>query len=271
MRFEVSQTKYATSMSREVIISIRDLGVAYDSTKALEHVNLDIYADDFVGIIGPNGGGKSSLVKAVMGIVPHSGTITYNPSLLRGKKKHIGYLPQISNFDKAFPISVFEVVMSGLQADTGLLGRYGKEERRRADEVLEQASLYELRNRAIGELSGGQLQRVMLCRAIISQPKLLVLDEPANFVDNRFENELYNMLHHLSDKMAIMMVSHDLGTISSVVRSIVCVNRHVHRHDSNIITEEQLLNYNCPIQLISHGHVPHTILAEHTSCPHCKE
>ena len=161
--------------------------------------------------------------------------------------------------------------MSGLQADTGLLGRYGKEERRRAYEVLEQASLADLRNRAIGELSGGQLQRVMLCRAIISQPKLLVLDEPANFVDNHFENELYNMLHHLSSKMAIMMVSHDLGTISSVVRSIVCVNRHVHRHDSNIITEEQLLNYNCPIQLISHGHVPHTILAEHTSCPHCKE
>ena len=161
--------------------------------------------------------------------------------------------------------------MSGLQADTGLLGRYGKEERRRAYEVLEQASLADLRNRAIGELSGGQLQRVMLCRAIISQPKLLVLDEPANFVDNHFENELYNMLHHLSSNMAIMMVSHDLGTISSVVRSIVCVNRHVHRHDSNIITEEQLLNYNCPIQLISHGHVPHTILAEHTSCPHCKE
>lgn len=256
-------------MSREPIIRIHDLGVRYDSTIALEHVDLEIYADDFVGIIGPNGGGKSTLVKAIMGIVPHSGSIEYSDKLLRGKKPHIGYLPQISSFDKEFPISVREVVMSGLQAERGLWQRYGASDRKRVDETLERASLAELRNRAIGELSGGQLQRVMLCRAIISEPKLLVLDEPTNFVDNRFENELYNLLHHLSEHMAIVMVSHDIGTISSVVRSIVCVNRHVHRHDSNIITEEQLRNYNCPIQLISHGNIPHTILGKHEECPHC--
>ncbi|MBP3548368.1 MAG: metal ABC transporter ATP-binding protein [Alistipes sp.] len=256
-------------MSREPIIRIHDLGVRYDSTIALEHVDLEIYADDFVGIIGPNGGGKSTLVKAIMGIVPHSGSIEYSDKLLRGKKPHIGYLPQISSFDKEFPISVREVVMSGLQAERGLWQRYGASDRKRVDETLERASLAELRDRAIGELSGGQLQRVMLCRAIISEPKLLVLDEPTNFVDNRFENELYNLLHHLSEHMAIVMVSHDIGTISSVVRSIVCVNRHVHRHDSNIITEEQLRNYNCPIQLISHGNIPHTILGNHEECPHC--
>jgi zinc transport system ATP-binding protein len=178
-------------------------------------------------------------------------------------------MPQVSSFDKVFPISVVEVVMSGLQRERGLLRRYGKEERRRALETLELASVRELENRAIGELSGGQLQRVMLCRAIISEPRLLVLDEPTNFVDNRFENELYNLLHHLSHKMAIVMVSHDVGTISSVVRNIVCVNRHVHRHDSNVITEEQLRNYNCPIQIITHGDVPHTVLGEHHHCPHC--
>lgn len=256
-------------MSREPIIRIHDLGVRYDSTIALEHVDLEIYADDFVGIIGPNGGGKSTLVKAIMGIVPHGGSIEYSDKLLRGKKPHIGYLPQISSFDKEFPISVREVVMSGLQAERGLWQRYGASDLKRVDETLERASLAELRDRAIGELSGGQLQRVMLCRAIISEPKLLVLDEPTNFVDNRFENELYNLLHHLSEHMAIVMVSHDIGTISSVVRSIVCVNRHVHRHDSNIITEEQLRNYNCPIQLISHGNIPHTILGKHEECPHC--
>ena len=131
-------------------------------------------------------------------------------------------------------------------------------------------NLADLATRAIGELSGGQLQRVMLCRAIISNPKVLVLDEPTNFVDNRFENELYNLLHHLADEMAIIMVSHDIGTVSSVVKSIVCVNHHIHRHDSNIITEEQLRGYNCPIQIISHGNIPHTILSEHKECPHCK-
>jgi zinc transport system ATP-binding protein len=104
----------------------------------------------------------------------------------------------------------------------------------------------------------------LLCRAIISEPKLLILDEPTNFVDNRFEHEFYAMVQQLSEQMAIVIVSHDLGTITSVVKSIICVNRHVHRHDSNILTEEQLRNYDCPIQIVSHGHVPHTVLEHHT-------
>ena len=257
--------------SRRAIITLRDVGVRYESTVALEHVDLEIFDNDFLGIIGPNGGGKSSLVKAIMGIVSHSGSIEYDATIMHHGKPHIGYMPQISAFDKAFPISVEEVVMSGLQREHGMLRRYGAEDRQRVKEVLELASLSDLRQRAIGELSGGQQQRVMLCRAIISNPKILILDEPTNFVDNRFENELYSLLHHLSERMAVVMISHDIGTISSVVRNIVCVNRHVHRHDSNIITEEQLRNYDCPIQLISHGNIPHTILGEHHHCPHCEQ
>ena len=257
--------------SQRPIIRLRDVGVRYEGVVALEHVTLDIFSNDFVGIIGPNGGGKSSLVKAIMGITPHTGAIDFDQSIMHGGKPHIGYMPQITTFDKAFPISVEEVVMSGLQREHGMLRRYTNEDRKRVREVLELTSLNDLSKRAIGELSGGQQQRVLLCRAIISNPKVLILDEPTNFVDNRFENELYNLRHHLSERMAIVMVSHDIGTISSVVRSIVCVNRHVHRHDSNIITEEQLRNYNCPIQLISHGNIPHTILGEHHSCPHCEK
>ena len=253
------------------IITIRNLSVRYDNVVALEHVDLDIYSSDFIGIIGPNGGGKSTLVKAIMGVVPHSGTIEYSPTIYRHGKPHIGYLPQVSNFDKSFPISVGEVILSGLQADRGMFSRYTKGDRVRVKELLDVVGLGELKNRAIGELSGGQLQRVMLCRALISEPKILVLDEPANFVDNRFENELYSILQQLSSKMAILMVSHDIGTISSVVRNIVCVNRHVHRHDSNIITAEQLHNYDCPIQIISHGNIPHTVLGEHHHCTHCDE
>lgn len=251
------------------IISIRNLSVRYDGVVALEHVDLDIFDNDFVGIIGPNGGGKSTLVKTIMGVVPHSGTIEYSPDIYRHGKPHIGYLPQVSNFDRSFPISVGEVVLSGLQAERGMLGRYTKQDRTRVMELLDMVGLTGLHNRAIGELSGGQLQRVMLCRALISDPKILILDEPTNFVDNRFENELYSILEQLSQRMAILMVSHDLGTISSVVRNIVCVNRHVHRHESNIITAEQLQNYDCPIQIISHGHIPHTVLGEHHHCTHC--
>ena len=127
----------------------------------------------------------------------------------------------------------------------------------------ESAGIADIAGRQIGEVSGGQLQRALLCRAVILSPKLLILDEPTNFVDNRFENELYTMLRHLNDRMAIIMVSHDIGTITSVVKSIVCVNRSVHRHDSNIITQEQLDNYQCPIQIVTHGNVPHTVLGRH--------
>ena len=229
--------------SRQSLVTIRDLSVRYDNNVALEHVDLDIYADDFLGVIGPNGGGKSSLVKAIMGTIPHSGRIDYSESLLRGGKPHIGYMPQVSSFDKVFPISVVEVVMSGLQRERGLLRRYGKEERRRALETLELASVRELENRAIGELSGGQLQRVMLCRAIISEPRLLVLDEPTNFVDKQFESRLYDILSDLNHRMAIVMVSHDVKRVSNAVKSIVCINRTLHRHNSNTLTNSELEEY----------------------------
>ena len=172
-------------------------------------------------------------------------------------------MPQISDFDRTFPISVHEVVLSGLQGRRGFRHRYTKEDKQRVDELLEQYGIARIAHRPIGEISGGQMQRALLCRAIIYEPKLLILDEPTNFVDNQFEHELYHALQALNERMAIVMIAHDLGTISSVVKEIVCVNRTVHRHHSNIITPEQLANYNCPIQLLSHGHVPHTVLEHH--------
>lgn len=254
------------------IISLRDVSVIYDGCAALEEVNLDIFEDDFIGIIGPNGGGKSSLVKAIMGSVKFSGEISFDDILRKGNHYKIGYMPQVSQFDMRFPISILEVVLSGLQTEKGFLGRYTKEERRLAQDTLEKMGIADLASRPIGEVSGGEMQRALLCRAIIAEPKLLILDEPTNFVDNSFECEFYALVEELSHRMAVMIVSHDLGTITSVVKSIVCVNRNVHRHDSNILTEEQLLNYNCPIQILSHGHIPHTVLEHHTGdgCKHHK-
>lgn len=245
------------------LVTLHDVSVRYDGFTALESVSLDIFEDDFLGIIGPNGGGKTTLVKTIVGAVPHSGKIEFSEELRRGNSRLIGYMPQQTSFDTSFPISVVELVMSGLQSERGFHSHYGAKERQHAIELLELAGISELADRQIGEISGGQLQRALLCRAIIIEPKLLILDEPANFVDNRFENELYTLLRKLNERMAIVMVSHDVGTITSVVKSIVCVNRTVHRHNSNVITEEQLENYNCPIQIISHGKVPHTVLCEH--------
>lgn len=247
-----------------IILSLRDVGVVYDGYPALEGVNLDIYDDDFIGVIGPNGGGKTSLVKAILGAVPHSGTITMAESLRQCDHFKVGYMPQVSQFDNRFPISIEEVVLSGLQTDKGFFGGYKRSDKALAHSLLEQMGIADLAQRPIGEVSGGQMQRALLCRAIIAQPRLLILDEPTNFVDNRFEYEFYNMVKRLNDNMAIIMISHDLGTISSVVKSIVCVNRTAHRHNSNHLTEEQLRNYNCPIQILSHGHIPHTVLEHHS-------
>ena len=246
------------------LISLKDVSVGYDDRqKVLDHVNLDILPNDFIGVIGPNGGGKTTLVKTILKALPYSGEVQYSPVIGCDGYRAIGYLPQVSDIDKSFPISVCEVVLSGLQARKRLFGRYSAADKAKALQLLDLCGIESIARRPIGELSGGQLQRTLLCRALISDPKVLILDEPANFVDNKFEKELYAILRQLNDRMAIIMVSHDLGTITSHVKSIVCVNRHVHRHNSNVITPEQLHNYDCPIQIVSHGTVPHTVLEEH--------
>ena len=168
------------------LVEIRDLTVRYGNLTAVDRANLDIFDNDFIGIIGPNGGGKSTLVKAIMGTVPYSGEITLGKPILNGGKPLIGYMPQITTIDKAFPISVREVVLSGLQNSKGFLHRYANRDKLRVDELLSDTGILDIASRPLGELSGGQLQRALLCRAVISDPKLLILYEPANFVDNKF-------------------------------------------------------------------------------------
>ncbi|PIF05426.1 MAG: zinc ABC transporter ATP-binding protein [Draconibacterium sp.] len=245
----------------EPLLKIKNLSVGYDKTPVLKEVNLNIYDYDFLGVIGPNGGGKTTLIKAILGLLkPYSGTITFRNDF-DGNKKLTGYLPQVKNIDKKFPITVFDVVKSGeimLKSNKTTISIKEK-----VDSLLDEMGIYHIRNKAIGQLSGGQIQRVFLCRALVSNPRLLILDEPDTFVDNRFEGELYEKLNLLNRSMAIILVSHDVGTITSYVKSIACVNRELHYHQSNKITQEQLNDYNCPIQIISHGEIPHTILKHH--------
>lgn len=245
------------------LLSLKNVSVSYGPNAALESVSLNVYADDFLGIIGPNGGGKTTLVKAMIGAVKYTGEVKYDDEILNSHGKRIGYLPQQNNFDYKFPISVIEIVLSGLQGKKGMTGLYKCKDRRKAMELLDTMGVSCIADRPVGQLSGGQVQRTLLCRSLISDPKLLILDEPANFVDSKFEKELYDLLREFNKKMAIIMVSHDLGTITSVVKNMVCVNRHVHRHNSNLITTEQLQRYNCPIQIITHGEVPYAVLKKH--------
>ena len=225
------------------IVSIKNVTVKYDSYIALKDANLEILEDDFIGIIGPNGGGKTTLIKSIIGSVPYSGEITLSPTLFKDGKRLIGYLPQQTTFDKQFPISVIEVVLSGLQSQKGFSTRYSQKDKTTALQLLDSMGIISIADKQIGEISGGQMQRVLLCRAIISEPKLLILDEPTNFVDKRFESELYDILKELNKRMAIVMVSHDVHNISSAVKSIVCVNRTIHKHNTNTLSSKELDDY----------------------------
>lgn len=229
------------------IVSLKNVTVKYGSYTAIESANLEIFEGDFIGIIGPNGGGKTTLIKTILGSVPYSGEITLSPTLFDNGRRLIGYLPQQTTFDRQFPISVIEVVLSGLQSQKGFSRRYKTEERNKALQLLDNMGINSIADRQIGEISGGQMQRVLLCRAIIAEPKLLILDEPTNFVDKRFESELYDILRELNKQMTIVMVSHDVHNISSAVKSIVCVNRTIHRHNTNTLSSKELNDY-CFVQ-----------------------
>lgn len=240
------------------LIEIKGLTAGYDNNIVLENINLDIFENDFIGVIGPNGGGKTSLIKVILGLLkPYKGLIK-NINNCR-----FGYLPQYNLFDRQFPISIEELVLSGLMNKKNFYKRYTKEDIYKARELIEKAGITNILKSNIGEVSGGQMQRALLCRAIISEPKVLLLDEPVTYVDNHFEKEMYDLLKLLNEKMAIIMVSHDLGIISSYIKTIACVNKSLHLHKSNIITEKTLENYDCPIDLITHGILPHRVLSKH--------
>jgi len=202
---------------------------------------------------------RFSLVKAILGLIkPARGNIK-----LSLNSSEIGYLPQGSQLDESFPITVKEVIASGMEHGLKIRSRTSKSREQKIESALETVGLKALHSRPIGELSGGELQRTMLARAIISSPRLLVLDEPDTHVDNQFETELYSLLKELNRTITILLVSHDIGTISPYIKTIACVNRDLHYHASNEITEEQLKVYNCPIEIIAHGPVPHRVFKEH--------
>ena len=213
-------------MEQNELIRIENLSVTYDGKTALEGVNLSLCEGEFVAIVGPNGGGKSTLVKAILGLVPYCGRIEFAPEV--ADRAAIGYMPQMNNFDRAFPISVGELILSGLQGDKEhAWGRYSAEDKAKVAEVARRLGIEALVDKAIGELSGGELQRALLGRAIISEPKVLVLDEPANFIDPKFEGELYELLTELNKRITIVMVSHDEAAVRSLAHRVVCINRTI--------------------------------------------
>lgn len=241
---------------------MKSLSASYGSHIVLQDIDFKVSENDFIGVIGPNGGGKTTLLKIILGLIsPVKGKLLFNHELLNGKS--IGYLPQMSTGDINYPVTVTDIILSGLMIRKGVISRMSSSDKKKAEQVIIELGLVGMAKSTLNELSGGQMQRVFLGRAIIGDPKLLLLDEPANFVDTTFENDFYEKLRVLNTRMAILMVSHDVGTISSHIKSFACVNRFLHYHPSHEITNEDLLAYGCPIQLVTHGDVPHTVLKHH--------
>jgi zinc transport system ATP-binding protein len=244
------------------LFEMHSLSASYGANIALKDVDFTVNENDFIGVIGPNGGGKTTLLKVILGLLnPVKGKMVFNSELLNGNS--IGYLPQISTGDINYPVTVTDIILSGLMIRKGIISRMSLSDKKKANTVIDELGLEGMAKSTLNELSGGQMQRVFLGRAIIGDPRLLLLDEPANFVDTTFENDFYEKLKDLNKRMAILMVSHDVGTISSHIKSFACVNRSLHYHPSHEITNEDLLAYGCPIQLVTHGDVLHTVLKYH--------
>lgn len=250
------------------IIEIKNLSAGYDGRTVLHDVNLSIYERDFLGIIGPNGGGKTTLIKCILGLLkPTGGEIIFHTPEKASTKPtstFLGYLPQYNSIDRKFPISVEEVILSGLSIQKSLTSRFTPEQKEKGKQIISRMGLEGLEHRSIGQLSGGQLQRALLGRAIISDPAVLILDEPSTYIDKRFEARLYELLAEINKECAIILVSHDIGTVLQQVKSIACVNETLDYHpDTGVTTEWLERNFNCPIELLGHGTLPHRVLGEH--------
>lgn len=251
-------------MAGDEVVRLEDIWVRYDGVLALEGVNLSINQEDFLGLIGPNGGGKTTLLRVILGLVkPSQGKVTVLGETLERSRKLVGYVPQHSLFDQDFPASVWDVVLMGRAGQAGLLRTYSAEDKRTARTALETVEMLEYKDRQIGRLSAGQQQRVFIARALVTEPKLLLLDEPMAGVDAPMQTGFYELLARLKQQMAIVLVSHDISAVSIYVDKIACLNRRLFYHNSKEISVEELeATYQCPVELIAHG-IPHRVLKKH--------
>jgi len=251
-------------MAEYPAISFKHIYFSYNGMPVLEDISFDIEPNDYLGIIGPNGGGKTTLLKIMLGLVkPTSGKLLIYDKPPSQNRKLIGYVPQYSSFDRQYPINVWDVVLMGRLGKTRLFGSYSDIDNRFAEEALDKVAMAKLKKRQIGQLSGGQLQRVLIARALAANPKILLLDEPTTSIDPESETGLYDLLTELNKSMTIVFVSHDVGAISQNVNSIACLNVKLHHHGSKDLTPEVIESvYGCPIDLIAHG-TPHRVLKHH--------
>lgn len=241
----------------EAAIKLEDVSFSYGNSAVLSGVSLEVEAGDFLALIGPNGGGKTTLLKLMAGLLrPKAGSVLVNGAQVPSAAARIGYVPQNTNLNLDFPITVEQCVATGA----------GKA--KPASEVVKDAlakvEMEAFSKRLLGELSGGERQRVLIARALALNPKLLLLDEPSSNMDAPGQSSLFRLLSELDREMTIVLVSHDIGAISKYVRSVACVNRCVHFHPGKGLSGDFLHEvYGCDMELLTHGMLGHRVLSTH--------
>jgi zinc transport system ATP-binding protein len=257
-------------MTSDPIVEIKNMTFAYDGETVLQDVNLKIRYGDFIAMIGPNGGGKTTLLKLILGLLtPKDGTVRVNGQSAQKASSCIGYVPQDAHISQRFPITVMDVVLMGKLDPRKRWARKSATNRRDVMSALDRLEMAQLADKKIGALSGGQRQRVFIARALVTQPKLLLLDEPTSGIDTKGQAEFFRLLKELNEDVTILVVSHDLLVISRYVKSVACVNKRLHYHDQAEITGDMLetmypctVEEVCPVELVAHG-LPHRVLKKH--------
>ncbi|ADJ27671.1 metal ABC transporter ATP-binding protein [Nitrosococcus watsonii] len=243
-------------MKQELAISIKDVCFSYSGPRVLEHINLEVYRGEFLGLVGPNGGGKSTLLKIILGLLrPLSGQVSVLGLSPKRGRAAIGYVPQHTVFPEDFPISVEAAVLQGRLGKTRLIGGYTREDRAFARRAMEQVEILELSACPLAALSGGQCQRVLIARALAMEPEILILDEPTAHVDLRLEENFFHLLRQLNQQMTIIVVSHDVGFISHYVNRVACLNQTLICHETAAVSGEIIKQlYGASVRMIDHTH-----------------
>lgn len=237
-------------------VEVQGLSFSYGPHRVLEDVNLNLAPGDFACIVGPNGGGKTTLLKLLLGLLePERGLVRVLGTTPRQARRALGYMPQHAQLDPQFPATVLDVALLGRLGRSRALGPFTRQDRELAREALAQVEMDALAGRSFSALSGGQRQRVLLARALTSQPDLLLLDEPTSSLDMNVEEELYQLLTRLNQRLTILLVTHDLGFVSRFVKTVVCVNRRVVVHPTSRLSGEMINEiYGSTMHMVRHDH-----------------
>lgn len=243
-------------MSGGAVVEARDAAFSYDGHAILENVTFDIVERDFTTIVGPNGGGKTTLVKLILGLIsPTRGTIRVFGVPPSQARRRVGYMPQNPMVEPDFPALVMDVVLMGRLGKRVGPGPYSIDDRDAAMEALREVELCDVRDRPFSDLSGGQRQRALIARALSSHPELLLLDEPTASLDVHMERELYELLHRLNERLTVVLVSHDLGFVSQFAKTVLCVKNTVLSHPTCEVSSDAIRKmYGEDVRIVQHDH-----------------